>query len=101
MLAVADDGERFVGTSQLGQGTSPEELRTGLTGVRREYRRRGIALALKVHALAFARSRGYQRVLTENESNNRGILAINERLGFVKNPVWVHYLKAFGAAGDA
>ena len=54
-----------------------------------------------MHALAFARSRGYQRVLTENESNNRGILAINERLGFVKNPVWVHYLKAFGAAGDA
>jgi GNAT superfamily N-acetyltransferase len=72
-------------------------LRTGLTGVRRAYRRRGLALALKVRSLAFAKEQGYRRVITENESNNRGMLHINEELGFVKNPAWIHYVKTFEA----
>lgn len=93
---VAVDGDRFVGTSQLWHSPWPDTLRTGMTGVRRAYRRRGIALALKVHSLQFVRALGYRRVLTENESNNTGMLGINERLGFVKNPAWIHYLKTFG-----
>jgi mycothiol synthase len=92
---VALDGEQYVGLSQLWYSPRPDLLRTGLTGVRRAYRRRGIALALKVHSLAFARQRGFGRVNTDNESNNRGMLHINERLGFVKNPVWIHYVKTF------
>ena len=92
---VALDDEQYVGLSQLWYSPKPDMLRTGLTGVRRAYRRRGIALALKVHALAFARGRGYRRVTTDNESNNRGMLHINEQLGFVKNPVWIHYVKTF------
>jgi len=68
-------------------------LRTGVTGVRREYRRRNIALALKVRALEFGKSQGYRQVITENEINNQGMIAINDRLGFVKNPAWLHYLK--------
>jgi mycothiol synthase len=72
-------------------------LRTGLTAVRRAYRRRGIALALKVRSLEFGKANGYSSVQTENESNNRGMLAINDELGFVKNPAWAHYLKSFAA----
>jgi len=57
-------------------------LHTGLTGVRREYRRMGIATALKVRALSSAREAGYGRVQTENACTNSAMLGVNRRLGF-------------------
>jgi mycothiol synthase len=92
---VALDGERYVGSSHLWRSAEPGVLHTGGTGTRRAYRRRGVAFALKVRSLEFARAAGYKLVRTENESNNRGMLAINDELGFVKYPAWVHYLKSF------
>jgi len=73
----------------------PDGLRTGLTAVKRAHRRRGIAFALKIRALEFAVAQGFKRVQTDNEANNRGMLAINIELGFVKYPAWVHYVKSF------
>jgi hypothetical protein len=52
-------------------------------------------MALKVRALAQAKTAGYRYAKTENESNNVGMLAINAALGFKKNPPWVHYTKKF------
>jgi mycothiol synthase len=92
---IAVDGDRFVGTSQLWRSTEPDELRTGLTGVVRSHRRRGIALGLKVHALTFSKKLGFKRVTTENADENVGMLAINGRLGFVRNPPWIRYVKTF------
>jgi mycothiol synthase len=92
---VAIVGQQYVGTSQLWLSADPAELRTGTTAVLRAHRRRGIALALKVRALEFGQAQGYHRAVTENEVNNRGMIAINDQLGFVKNPVWLHYLKSF------
>jgi GNAT superfamily N-acetyltransferase len=95
---VALDGDQYVGTSQLWQSApnEPAVLRTGLTAVRRAYRRRGIALALKVRALEFAKAQGYKRVFTENASNNRAMLGINEQIGFAKYPAWVHFNRLCG-----
>jgi mycothiol synthase len=92
---VALDGDEYVGTSQLWHSPDDCELRTGLTAVRRDYRRRGIALALKVKSLEFGKAQGYLRAVTENEINNRGMIGINDRLGFFKQPAYVHYLKSF------
>jgi len=91
---------RLVGTSQLWLSLDePDMLRTGLTGVRRAYRRRGIAFALKLRALDFARTvPGIRRVITDNASTNRPMLAINEALGFVKKPAWVHFAADWAAA---
>jgi GNAT superfamily N-acetyltransferase len=94
---VAVAGAQYVGTSNLWHSPEAGELRTGTTGVRREYRRRGIALALKVRSLEFAKAQGYRRVVTENETKNHGMIGINDRLGFVKQPAYAHYLKTFEA----
>ncbi|HEV7665551.1 MAG TPA: GNAT family N-acetyltransferase [Chloroflexota bacterium] len=94
---VALDGQRYVGTSQLWRSPEPVELRTGLTGVRRAYRRRGIAQALKLKSLAVGKAEGFARAVTENEINNQGMIGINDRLGFVKRPAYVHYLKSWPA----
>lgn len=65
--------------------------------MRGAYRRRRIALALKLHALRYARSVGATEIRTGNESNNRPMLAINEALGFVKQPAMVDYMKVLQA----
>jgi GNAT superfamily N-acetyltransferase len=94
---VALDGAHYVGSSALWNSKAePTELYTGLTGVRRAYRRRGIALALKLRDIAYARQRGVKVIKTWNEQNNRGMLSINEALGFVKQPAWVNFVKKLG-----
>ena len=67
-------------------------LETGLTGVRREYRRRGIATALKVMALQFARENGYTEIVTDNEENNP-MFQINLQLGFEPQPASLDYVR--------
>jgi GNAT superfamily N-acetyltransferase len=95
-IAVADGVH--IGTSNLWHSPEPDMIRTGLTAVRREYRRRGIAMGLKVRALSFAKELGFRRSVTDNASINLPMLAINDRLGFVRNPIWVHYVADWPAA---
>ena len=92
---VALDGDRWVGLTALWKGSTPDLMHTGLTGVLPEYRRRRIALALKQCALAWARAQGVKLVRTSNASTNLGMLSINERLGFVKEPAWIHLVRHF------
>ena len=82
------DGE-YVGMSTLKSSGDSDDLNTGLTAVKRGYRRQGVALALKLRAIAWAKSQGKRRIKTWNESNNLGMLGINERLGFVRQPAWL------------
>ncbi|HEY3146685.1 MAG TPA: GNAT family N-acetyltransferase, partial [Dongiaceae bacterium] len=97
---VALDVGQPIGVSSLWRALDePDLLRTGLTGVRRAYRRRGIAFALKLRALEFARAQpGIRRVITDNESTNQPMLAINEALGFAKQPAWIHHAAAWADA---
>lgn len=98
---VALDGGRWVGMSNLWRTGSAERLVTGLTGVRREHRRRGIATALKVRAAAAAKALGYARTMTWNEQGNAGMLGINERLGFRFRPPWLEVERVLDAAALA
>lgn len=86
----------YVGYSKHTTFNDPADiLRIGQTGVKRAYRRRNIALALKLRGIAYAKANGFTRVRTVNESSNRGILVLNDRLGFVRRPAWCDFVKTF------
>jgi len=100
-IAIDDATGEYAGMGQLWRSSGSADLYNGLTAVRRAYRRRGIALALKLRGIAHARAVGAPTIKTWNETNNRGMLAINEALGFVKQPVWVDFVKTLRDEDEA
>ncbi len=87
-------GEEYVGISNLWRFAVDSDLQQGITGVRRAYRRRGIALALKLAGIRYAQEQGKRRIRTNNEIGNQPMLALNEKLGFVRQPAWISLRKA-------
>jgi mycothiol synthase len=59
----------------------------GLTVVRRDWRRRGLARALKQAELAWAAANGIGEIVTWTQGGNDGMRAANEQLGYVYRSV--------------
>ncbi len=57
-----------------------------MTGVRRAFRGRGIAAALKRSQIAWAKQAGYEKLQTANEVRNEPIRRLNARHGYVSEP---------------
>lgn len=90
---IAVDGERLVGISQLGLDTvHKHKMHTWLTGVVRSHRRKGVATAMKLRAIEFARQRDVTVIDTGNEENNP-MYELNMMLGFKPKPAWVDFHK--------
>jgi len=88
-----ENDDLYVGVTNIWNNKpNPKKLYTGLTGVRRASRRKGVATALKLRALAFVKERGALRLATENEENNP-MYQINIRLGFKATPAWLAFQK--------
>lgn len=94
---LAMDGDEIVGLTVLRtSGATKDRLFTGFTAVKRPYRRRGLAMAMKLANLSYAKANFRTDegkppcVMTENEENNP-MYTINERLGFVRQPDWLAY----------
>ncbi|MCA0362362.1 MAG: GNAT family N-acetyltransferase [Armatimonadetes bacterium] len=78
----AMDGEEIAGLTMLFRSEAdPGRMHTGLTAVKREYRRRGLAKALKALNLDRAKSQNGTIVQCDNEENNP-MLQLNIQLGF-------------------
>jgi len=80
VLVLADDGP--VALAFL---CADPDRRLGyneMTATLPEFRRRGLALLAKLAAARWSREVGLERLLTENDGENDGMLAINRRLGY-------------------
>lgn len=94
---LVQDGEDFVAESNLFRSQELSDvLYQGITGTRRAYRNRGLALALKLRTVAFARSRGIREIRTWNDTLNAPMLHINVAMGFVRQPAWISFERRLG-----
>ena len=79
---VALAGGEIVGWSGLVQHDNDGVAEDGLTVVRRDWRRRGLATTLKRMELAWAAANGYREIVTWTQRGNEGMRSLNERLGY-------------------
>ena len=84
---VALEGDEVVAYAKLSLSLArPTVAMHDITGVRRAWRGRGIANALKAAEIAWAKDAGYERLETQNEERNEPIRRLNERYGYVVTP---------------
>ena len=84
-LALAD-GEVVAYAKLALSRARPAVAMHDMTGVRRAWRGRGVARALKAAEIAWAKESGYERLETQNEERNEPIRRLNERFGYVVTP---------------
>jgi GNAT superfamily N-acetyltransferase len=93
---IAVHGDEYVGLRDLGSCGDQETLLGGLLGVRRDYRKRGIALAMQLRNIAYAREHGYRLLKDCTAIQNAPMQALFNRLGFTRDPEWQQCQKDFG-----
>src|SRR5262245_7672019 len=87
---VARAADEIVGYSGLCRlGDDPALAEDGLTVVRADWRRPGLATALKRAELHWAAANGIREIVTWTQRGNDGMRAANERLGYVYRAVSV------------
>ena len=92
-VAVHDgnEAERYVGISGLSiNWADPTICSTEMTGVIRSYRRKGIAMALKIKAISFVKEQEGKVIYTGNEESNP-MFILNQKLGFEPGPAWLSF----------
>jgi len=87
MISVEKDGS-ISGVTDMGYDTSdPKVVNQGLTGVLTDYRGRGVGLWLKSAILFKLKENDpeFEYIETGNNKSNAAMLAINEKLGYVRH----------------
>jgi predicted GNAT superfamily acetyltransferase len=97
---VAVKGDEYIGLSHALSLEKGVSLYQGLTGVKPAYRHLGIGLAMKVRVIAFAQATGHQTIRAENDAKNSPMLAMNEKLGYIRTPDLITFEKQFGSAAQ-
>jgi len=95
---VALSGSEIVGYTGLCR-RSDGTVEDGLTVVRRPWRRRGVAAALKRAKLAWAAQHGIAEIVTWTQNGNDAMRALNVRLGYVDRSVCVVVHRQLTAQG--
>ena len=88
---VALDQGHYVGVSNLtNEDDDPTRLTTDYTGVIPSHRRRGIATALKLRCLQYAKTNHAKTIITSNDSTNP-MYRLNMDLGFKPTPAELYF----------
>jgi mycothiol synthase len=82
MFIALANGEVIGCAGLMPDPDEPRRAEHALTAVRRDWRRRGVAAALKRTTLAWAAANGFSEVYTWTQRNNDAMRALNTRLGF-------------------
>ena len=83
---VAMHEQQIVAVAHAWLDKDHNRMVNAMTGVIPEYRGRGIATALKVKTIEYAKDLGVSEILTQNDSENAQILAVNNKLGYKRWP---------------
>ena len=95
---LALDGDQPVAMSYLSYPPVRGHVWTNFTGSHPAYRGRGIARAVKLQSLAQAVELGVPEVRTDNDSENKPMLHINQTLGYERMPGYVSFEKRLPVA---
>jgi GNAT superfamily N-acetyltransferase len=80
---VALAGDEVVGYAKFSlTDAAPTTAHHDLTGVKRTWRGRGIARALKAKQIAWAKTNGFEELRTRNDERNAPIRHLNEEFGY-------------------
>jgi mycothiol synthase len=96
---VALSGNEIVGLSGLVAHDNEGVAEDGLTVVRRDWRHRGLATALKRKELAWAAQHGFREVVTWTQLGNDGMRRVNELLGYEYRDVSITMLASLPLEG--
>ena len=83
---LAAHGDHWVGMSAIAFYPEDNHAFNAFTGVLPEYRGRGLATVLKLHAIRLAQQLGVRYIRTNNDSQNAPMLAVNHKLGYKPEP---------------
>ena len=97
-LVALANGE-IVGFSGLMEHDTEGVAEDGLTVVRRDWRRRGLAKALKEREIEWAAANGLKEIVTWTQRGNEGMRAVNEQLGYVYRDVSVSVMALLPVRG--
>lgn len=84
-IIVAIAGRELVGMT-MHYHVNDAHINVDYTGVRGDFRGKGIALALKAAGATYAQNWGATTLFTTNDLANPAILTVNRKLGFVPRP---------------
>jgi mycothiol synthase len=82
-FAALADGEIVGYAGLMRWADEPTKAEHGLTVVRRDWRGRGLATALKQRQIAWAAANGIRELVTYTQTGNENMQRVNERLGYV------------------
>lgn len=94
---IAVRGDEYIGLRELGVYPDGNVLLGSLLGVRREYRKRGVGLAMQLRGIAYAREHGYRLLKTCTAVQNFPMQALFNKLGYTRDPEWLQCQKDLSA----